>query len=1111
MNKKCVLLVCLSLFCCVSLFAQSRRVTVHLRDVSLKELFQAIEEQTTYRFSYRNTIIDESRDVNVSADSVEVSVVLDQALSGKGLTYEILSSKSIVISEKNQAAGQTQADGKKVISGVITDDTGMPVIGATILEKGTNNGTITDFDGNFSLTMASQGTLQVSYIGYATQEIAVAGQENLNIKLKEDSEQLQEVVVTGYMSEKKASLTGSVAVVKMKDVADIPTGNVMSSLQGRVSGINITTDGTPGGMNTSTLVRGTTTINDSSPLYVIDGVQTRDNIASILSSNDVESIQVLKDAASAAIYGAQAANGVIIITTKRAKEGDVKINFDMSLTAQTFATGFDMLNTQQFGEVYWQAYQNSYGTHPNSVVYGNGDTPVIQEYYYDQNGVRIRTGNTDWAKEIYSTALMQNYNLSLSKGFKDGNVALTMNYIDQDGLVRNSDFQRFNTRLTSNFRFLDNKIRVGESFAINRWTQHLSPGGIEENVIAQHPAIPVYDENGGYAGGYVDILGDKPNLIRLTDNEANNRHAYWRIFGNAYIEAEPIKNLTFKSNFGVNYYTEFNSTFVPKWQEASRSVDSNELSVGQAYDLDWVWSNTLNYHFEIDQHAVTALVGMEAKKDYHETLTGYGKDLAIEDKDYLYLDGVTSGQIVGNNAQKYAMVSYFAKVNYDYDDRYLVSATVRRDASSRFGASHNSAIFPSASIGWRLSREAFMQRTSEWLSDLKIRASWGINGNDMIDNDATYAKYLVSLKDASYNMTGDGSLLAPGAYKTMSANTNLKWEQTEQMNIGIDAAFLNNRLGVTLDYFNKETSDMLIRRDYIAVIGEGGYYWYNGISMNNKGVEATFTWRDQVKDFNYDISLNLSYYKNKITDLPSDIYYTYGGGDGVRQSIVGQPFGSRMGYKTDGLFRTQAEVDEYMSRYDVQIGAPGVGRIRYVDVNGDGVINASDQTWLGSDQPKVIAGLNLGASYKGFDLSLFFNGMIRDAYNNSKYYTDLFQCWNGNHSTRLLDAMEAWNQYLQTGVYTCDTPALVAVNNNNEDRLSEFYIENGSYIKLKTLTFGYTFPKNLTDKMRIGNLRLYFQAQNLFTITAYTGADPEGLGYAYPQPRSYTFGLSLGL
>ena len=1109
MNKKSLLCACL-LFCCGGLYAQSQQVTLHLQNASLKEVFQAIEEQTTYRFSYRNTVVNEEKDINVSAENTDVNEVLQQALEGKNLDYDIVSPKSIVIFPENE--NNPTPDGKrKKVSGVITDAQGIPIIGANIMEKGTTNGTITDLDGKFSLEMASTGKLHISYIGYKDQELAVNEQSEFNITLKEDSEQLQEVVVTGYMSEKKASLTGSVAVVKMADVADIPTGNIMSSLQGRVSGMNITTDGTPGGMNTSTLVRGTTTINNSSPLYVIDGVQTRDNIASILSSNDVESIQVLKDAASAAIYGAQAANGVIIITTKRAKEGDIKVNFDMSLTAQTFATGFDMLNTQEFGEVYWQAYQNSYGTHPNSVVYGNGDRPQIQEYYFDQDGTRIRTANTDWAKEIYSTALMQNYNLSLSKGFKDGNATLTMNYMDQDGLVRNSDFQRFNTRLTSNFHFLDNKIRVGESFAINRWTQHLSPSGIEENVIAQHPAIPVYDEEGGYAGGYVDILGDKPNLIRLTDNEANNRHEYWRVFGNAYLEIEPIKQLVFRSNFGVNYYTENSSTFVPKWKEASRSVDTNELNVVHNHNLNWVWSNTLNYSFDINQHSVTALIGMEAKKETQETLTGYGKDLAIEDPNYLYLDGVTSGQVVGNNAQKYAMVSYFAKANYNYDERYLLSATVRRDASSRFGASHNSAVFPSASIGWRLSREAFMEKTTDWLSDLKLRVSWGINGNDMIDNDATYAKYLVSLKDASYNMTGDGSLLAPGAYKTMSANANLKWEETEQFNVGVDASFLNSRLGVTLDYFNKETSDMLIRRDYIAVMGEGGYFWYNGISMNNKGIEATFTWRDQVKDFSYDVSLNLSYYKNKITDLPADIYYTYGGGDGVRQSIVGQPFGSWMGYKTHGVFQTQAEVDEYLAKYDVQLGAPGVGRIRYEDINGDGIINTSDQTWLGSDQPKVIAGLNLGASYKGFDLSLFFNGMIRDAYNNSKYYTDLFQCWNGNHSTRLLDAMNAWNAYQQTGVYDCETPALVAVNNNNEDRVSEFYIEDGSYLKLKTLTLGYTFPKKILDKLHVGNLRLYLQAQNLFTITGYTGADPEGLGYTYPQPRSYTFGLSVGL
>ena len=1001
-----------------------------------------------------------------------------------------------------------QAQSLQVEGTVISKSDGEPIIGATILEKGTTNGTITDFDGKFTLSVNQGAEITISYVGFKSQTLKAQG--ILKVLLEEDSEVLQEVVVTGYMTEKKASLTGSVAVVKMKDVADVPTGNVMSALQGRVAGMNITTDGTPGGMNTGALVRGTTTINNSAPLYVIDGVQTRDNIASILSSNDVESIQVLKDAASAAIYGAQAANGVIIITTKRAKEGDVKVNFDMSLTAQTFATGFDMLDAQQWGDVYWQAYYNDYGTYPSSAVYGNGDKAVLQEYYYDQNGVKIRTGNTDWAKEIYSTALMQNYNLSLSKGFKDGNASLTMNYMDQDGLCRNTDFQRFNTRLTSDFRFINNKVRIGESVSVNYWTRHLNPSGIEESVIAQHPAIPVYDENGNYAGGYVDILGDKPNLIRLTDNEANNRHKYWRIFGNAYLEIEPIKRLIFKSNFGVNYYNEFNSTFVPSWQEASRVVDTNELSVTHNYSLQWIWSNTLNYSFDVNKHSFNLLAGMEAKKEFGESLSGYGRGLVIEDLDYRYLDAVTSGQTVGNNVSEYALVSYFAKVNYDYADKYLVSGTLRRDASSRFGMNHNSAIFPSASVGWRISSENFMQKTQDWLSDLKIRASWGINGNDMIDNTATYDKFAMSLQNSSYNLSGDGVTLAPGVYKTHSANNDLRWEQTEQWNIGVDAAFLNNRLSVSLDYFNKNTTDMLVERPYIGVIGEGGYYWYNGVSMKNNGFEGTFTWRDHVKDFNYDISVNLSYYQNEVTDLPEDIYYTYGGGNGTDKSLVGQPYGSWMGYKTDGIFHTQAEVDAYNQQYDVQLGKPGVGRIRYVDVNGDGVINTSDQTWLGSDQPKLIAGLNLGASWKGFDLSLFFNGMIRDAYNNSKFYTDLFQLWTGNHSTRLLDAMNAWEAYKQTGVYDCEVPSLTTVDNNNESRVSEFFIEDGSFIKLKTLTLGYTFPEKVTKKLHLNNARVYFQAQNLFTLTHYTGADPEGLGYTYPQPTTYTFGLSVG-
>ena len=990
------------------------------------------------------------------------------------------------------------------VKGNVTSKTdGQPIIGASVVQNDSKStGTITDLDGNFTISVPKNASLAISYIGY--KEVIIAAKPSLKIVMEEDSKMIDEVVVTGYMAEKKASLTGSVAVVKMKEVADIPTGNVMSGLQGRVAGMNVTTDGKPGGGNTDTKLRGITTINNSSPLYVIDGIQTHDNVASIISSNDVESIQVLKDAASAAIYGAQAANGVIIITTKRAKEGDVKVSFDMSLTAQTFAGGVDMLDAYQWGDVYWQAYKNTYGTHPNSVVYGNGEKAQLQEYYFDQNGVKIKSGNTDWAKEIFGTALMQNYNLSLSKGFKDGNVALTINYMNQDGLCRNTDYERFNSRLASNFRFVDGKVRVGESISVNHWLEHLNPSGIEELVIAQHPAIPVYDENGGYAGGYVDILGDKPNAVRLTDNEADNRHKSWRIFGSAYLEVEPIKNLVLKSQFGLNYTTGFNSTFVPKWSEADRKVDINELTVRQDNSVQWVWSNTANYSIELGKNNISAVIGTEAKKENGEHLQGYGRGLVIEDLDYRYLDTVTEGKSVSNNASTYAMVSYFGKVNYAFDDKYLISGTVRRDASSRFGKGNNSAIFPSVSAGWRVSREKFMERTQSWLSDLKLRASWGINGNDQIDNNATYNLYYTNMSNGSYNFNGDGATVVPGVQKDRSGNNDLKWEETKQLNFGIDAAFFDARLGVTLDYFQKKTTDMLIQKPYIGVIGEGGYKWYNAASMDNNGVEATLTWRDEIKDFKYDISFNLSYYKNKITELPDVIKYTWGGGNGVDKTIVGQPFGSWMSYKADGIFKTKQEVYEYLSKYDVQIGAPGVGRIRYKD------LNTADMDWQGSDQPKFIGGLNIGASYKGFDLSVFFNGMIRDAWNNSKFYTDLFQGWTGNHSTRLIDAMNAWNVYEQTGVYNCNIPALTVVDNNVETRSSTFFIEDGSYVKLKTLTLGYTFPDKWIKKARLSNLRVYLQAQNVFTLTNYTGADPEGLGYPYPQPRTYTFGLSLG-
>lgn len=982
-----------------------------------------------------------------------------------------------------------------------------PLIGASVISSANySTGTSTDIDGNFTLKVKEGTSLTISYVGYKT--TTVKAQPEMLIRLSEDSEILDEVVIVGYSTEKKSDLTGSVSVVKMKDVADTPTGNVIQSLQGRVPGMTITTDGTPGGLSTGTSIRGASSFRSDAngPLYVIDGVMTRENPGTIINSNDVESIQVLKDAASASIYGAQAANGVIIITTKRAKKGEAKVTFDVTLTAQTYTSGLDLLDAYQWGDVYWAAYKYAHnGETPNSAVYGNGPTAKLQTYK-NLNGVDVSPQTTNWEDEIHRTALMQTYSVGLSKGSDNGSSSLSLSWLDHDGIVVGSDFKRFNSRLSSDYGFLNNRLRVGGNVAVNWWTAHYMPDGAEENAVKQHPAKSVYDDSGVYNDQINDVLGDAPNMMRLIENNKGNKHEYWRIFGNAFLQVEPVKNLILKTNFGANYYNETNKTFEPKWLRDQ----VNKLTQSTAKNVDWVWTNTAQYNIDLGKHSLMALIGVEAKRYHNESFYGYGENLTIEDPNYLYLENVTSGKNVGAGASNYSMFSGFGKINYTYDERYLLSFTIRRDASSRLSKDHNYDWFPSVSAGWRISNEKFMESTRGWLDELKLRASWGINGNDLIDNEAFYAKYLMSLNRGSYNMNGDGVTLAPGAYRIRTTNPDLKWEKTYQTNVGIDASFLRNRLSVSLDYFYKDTKDMLVEKPYIATIGEGGYCWYNGGEMTNQGFEGQINWRDEAgKGFSYELGLNISVQKNKVTDLLDDIYYNYGGGY-AEHSLVGQSFGSWMGFKTDGVFHSQAEVDEYCSQYQVEFGKPGVGRIKYVDENGDGKINYNDRTWLGCDLPKVQLGFNFGAKWKGFDLSLFFTSIIRDAFNNSKYYTDLFQCWNGNHGTRLVEAANAYNEFLKTGYYNCDTPAPTTDNSNNEHEVSEFHIEDGSFLRLKTLTLGYTLPANVMKKLRLTSARVYFQAQNVFTITSYSGADPEGLGYPYAMPRQYTFGIQFG-
>lgn len=980
-----------------------------------------------------------------------------------------------------------------------TDDE--PLIGASVLCEQTKTGAATDIDGNFEIQVPEGAPLQISYVGYVSAK--VNAEENLTVCLEENSAVLDEVVVVGYSAEKKSDLTGSVSVVKMKDVADTPTGNVIQSLQGRVAGMNITTDGTPGGLSTGTSIRGASSFRSDAngPLYVIDGVMTRDNPGTILNSNDVESIQVLKDAASASIYGAQAANGVIIITTKRAKKGECRVTFDATLTLQTYQSGLDMLNADEWGNVYWSAYKYSYGTTPNSELYGNGATPKLQPYP-NLNGVMVNPQNTDWEKEIHRTALMQTYSIGLSKGEENGSSSLSLSWLDHDGIIKGSDFQKANARFSSDYGFINNRLKAGGNVTVNWWRQHNAPAGVEENAIKMHPARTVYDSEGNYNDQMAFGLNDTPNIMRQIKEEGTNKREYWRVFGNAYLSVEPVKNLIVRTNFGLNYHNGTDKIFTP----ANLRDKSNNLYQYSSKTVDWVWTNTAQYNIDFGKNSVMALVGIEAKRNHFEDMYGEGKGLEIEDPNYLYLGNVTANKDAGSGASNYSMFSGFGKLNYAWDDKYLVSFTLRRDASSRLSHEHNYDWFPSVSAGWRISQEKFMEGAAAWLTDLKIRGAYGVNGNDIIANDAFYAKYAMDLDRAGYALAG-GNKLSPGAIRSRSTNPDLTWEKTYQTNVGFDASFLNNRLSLSFDYFHKKTNDMLMEKPYIATIGEGGYCWYNGGSMVNKGVEITAEWRQSLGNgFSYNVGLNVTAMKNRVTDLMEDIYYEWGGGNGIDKSIVGQPLGSWMGYRTDGVFRTQEEVDAYKEKYKVSFGNPGVGRVRYVDTNNDGEINDRDRTWLGCDLPKAQFGLNLGANWKGFDLSLFFNSIIRDAWNNSKFYTDFFPLWTGNHGTQLLEAANAYDSYLQTGYYGADVPAPSIDNSNNENESSDYYIEDGSFLRLK----GYTLPEKVRTKLHLKNARVYFQAQNVFTITSYSGADPEGLGYPYALPRQYTFGIQFG-
>ncbi len=1019
-----------------------------------------------------------------------------------------------------------QAQNLQVSGTVIAKSDGLPVIGASVVEVGnTTNGIITDFDGNFTLTVKAGAEISVSYVGCKTQ--VLKAQAVMKITLEEDSEVLDEVVVTGYQSQRKADLTGSVAVVSTEELKTSPDMDPMRALQGKVPGMTITTTGSPIGTGT-VRIRGIGSFSSSQdPLYVIDGVPTNQALNS-LNANDIESMQVLKDAASASIYGSRASNGVIIITTKKGKKADkIKVDFSANLTAQFYTSQslMKLSNSAEYATAMAQAalndglnpvdYAANYGLNLNAAS-GTPITvwnPATSSYVnYTVNGLydgyinsrkTMRYSDTDWLDEISRTGFAQTYDLSLSHATDKHSTMFSLGYKKNNGILNYTSFENFSARMNSSYN-INKYVSLGENFTVT-YSKQVDCAPME-NALKMAPTVPVYEEDGVTFAGPVGGMSDRQNPVREQYDNRNNHLDYWRLFGNAYIEVKPIKGFTFRSNFGLDTYLSFINSMTPTFHSDIVNNDIARTNLSHRNQVNWTWSNTINYNFKVaDRHDITVLLGTEMSKESTIDFTAYSEGYALEDPDYMWPNAATGAMRNTGAKFGYRLASFFGKVDYNYDDLVLASFTIRRDGSSRFGRDNRWGTFPAATLGFRISK--LLEK--DWMDDWKIRLSWGETGNQAIDNNAQFGLYVVDygldrVTSTAYDLFLQGSGTFPSGYRaTQLANPDLKWESATQYNIGTDFTLLHGSLYGTIDGYIKDVDDMLITPAYLGALGEGGASWLNGPSLRNWGMEFALGYRTNLAcGLGLDISANADFFRNKVTYLPSTTTGAYAHTSSENLVESGMPYGSIVGYVVEGLFQNQEEVDAS--------GQPNarVGGLKYADLDKNGVINADDQDWIYNPVPKFSYGLNIALNYKNFDLSMFWQGVCdKDVYNNQKFQTDFWSITDAgsNKGSRLLGA---WN----TNNTSSTIPMLTTSNTADEGRASSYYVENGSYLKLRTLQLGYNVPSSFLSKFKMSNARIYVSGQNLLTIKSksLTCPDPENPDWNYPLATSVSFGLQIG-
>lgn len=966
------------------------------------------------------------------------------------------------------------------VQGVVKDQTGETVIGASVMEKGTTNGTITGIDGDFSLNMSPNGTLVVSFVGYKTQEVQVKGQKQLQVVLSEDAEMLDEVVVIGYGTMKKSDLTGAVSSIGNKDIKDSPVSNLGQAIQGRISGVQIVDTGKPGD-NVSIKIRGLGSINNCDPLVVIDGVPTDLGLSS-LNMADVERLDVLKDASATAIYGSRGANGVVMITTKRGTEGKGKLAVSANYSFQNATNVPSLLNAAQYAEL------------SNDMMVNSGRNPNPEWANPSELGA-----GTDWMDELLRTGVMQNYTVSYSGGNEKSHYYVSGGFLDQSGIVKSVNYRRFTFQSNSDAQVLK-WLKFSNNITFSADTKKSGSYNIGDALKAL-PIYPVKNEDGSWSGpdGNSEWYGSTRNPIGPTELNKSQTDGY-NFLANLTAELTFTKWLKFKSTFGYDAKFWFIDNFTPKYNWKPTPTEETSRYKSDNKSFTYLWDNYFLFdHTFAEKHRVGLMAGMSAQWNTNDYLNAQ-KNVFMFDNVH-EMDNGEEMYAIGGNETEWALLSYMARVNYSYEDRYLLTATIRRDGSSRFGKKHRWGTFPSVSVAWRASQEKWFPK-NDYINDLKVRAGYGVTGSQAsVGNYSYLASYNTSVYPFGISSGNQTALVS-----STLANPYIHWEEVAQTNIGFDASLFNSRVMFSFDAYLKETRDMLVKASIPITSGfeDTTTTYTNAGKVRNQGIEMSLHTINLTGELGWETNLTATYNKNKIKDLNSDVPYYINQINNSYVTMLAKdyPINVFYGYVTDGIFQNQSEVNTHA----VQPGAEP-GDIRFRDLNNDGVINDSDRTVIGNPNPSWLFSMNNSLSYKGFELSVFLQGIAGNKIYNANNIDNTGMAAAYNQTT---DVLKRWQ-----GEGTSNSmPRAVFGDPNQNTRVSDRFVENGSYLRLKNITLSYTFPKQWLQKAQIENARLSLSCENVATITGYSGFDPEvginGIDQnRYPISRTFSLGLNF--